>query len=139
MITREQAEHITAQLFGAPAGDPDNGWDLEEFSAGWLVREHATRDLRGAGFRVVERESGRVLLFPSYVPPGRILKEYDQVAAKGFPEDIRPATLPPAGRDDARDGARRHRQGHLPSRRNRRPHPPHRPARPHAPRPQAGD
>lgn len=93
MITREQAERIVAQLVGAPASDPDKGWDLEEFNAGWLVLEHATRNLRGAGFHVVERESGRVMLFPSYVPPGRILKEYDQVVGKGFPKDLRPATL----------------------------------------------
>ena len=93
MITRDQAEHIAEQLAGAPATDPDKGWDLEEFNAGWLILEHATRNLRGAGCHVVERESGRVMRFPSYVPPDRILEEYDQVVADGFPEDLRPATL----------------------------------------------
>lgn len=93
MITRDQAERIAEQLVGASATDPDKGWDLQEFDAGWLVLEHATRNLRGAGCHVVERESGRVMLFPSYVPPGRILEEYDQVVADGFPEDLRPATL----------------------------------------------
>ena len=42
---------------------------------------------------VVERESGRVMRFPSYVPPDRILEEYDEVVADDFPEDHRPATL----------------------------------------------
>ena len=92
MITREQAERIAAQFVGAPANDPDNGWDMEEFDAGWLVLKHATMNLRGGGCYVVERESGRLLHFPSYVSPVRILKEYDQVVAKGFPEDIHPAT-----------------------------------------------
>jgi hypothetical protein len=99
MITSDQAEQIAAQLVGAPASDPDNGWDLVEFDAGWLILERSTRDLIGAGSRVVERESGRVLHFPSYVPPVRILGEYDQVVAKGFPEDFRPATLPAQGQE----------------------------------------
>jgi hypothetical protein len=93
MISHEQAERIAAQFVGAPASDPHNGWDMEEFDAGWLVLKHATRNLRGGGSYVVERESGRVLHFPSYVSPGRILEEYDQVVDRGFPEDIRPATL----------------------------------------------
>lgn len=88
MITRDQAESIAAQLSGAPAGDPDNGWDLREFDAGWLILNHATKDLRGAAFHVVERESGRVMCFPSYVPPDRILEEYDEVVADGFPENL---------------------------------------------------
>ena len=41
MITRNQAEHIAAQLVGAPADDPVNGWALQEFDAGWLIQEHA--------------------------------------------------------------------------------------------------
>jgi hypothetical protein len=93
MITREQAEQIAAQLVGAPASDPDNGWDLEEFDAGWLVLKHASRNLYGARSLVVERESGRVMRFASYVPPGRILEEYEEVVGDGFPVDIPPATL----------------------------------------------
>jgi len=87
MITRNQAEHIAAQLVGAPADDPVNGWALQEFDAGWLIQEHARANLRGAASRVVERASGRVMCFPSYIPPGRILEEYDQVVADGFPEE----------------------------------------------------
>ena len=93
MITRDQAGQIAAQLVGAPASDPDNGWELNEFDAGWLILKRSTRNHRGAGSYVVERASGRVLHFPSYVPPGRILEEYDEVAAKGFPKDLRPGTL----------------------------------------------
>ena len=87
MINRDQAEHIAAELVGAPASDPDKGWTLEEFDAGWLIVKHASRNLRGAAFHVVERASGRVMRFPSYIPPDRILEEYDQVVNDGFPED----------------------------------------------------
>ena len=93
MITSDQAEQIAAQLVGAPASDPDNGWDLREFDAGWLILKHATRNHRGTGSYVVERASGRVLHFPSYVPPGRILEEYDEIVADGFPKNLRPGTL----------------------------------------------
>ena len=64
MITRDQAEHIAAQFVGAPANDPDKGWDLKEFDAGWLVQEKAAMNLRGAGSYVIERGSGRVMSFP---------------------------------------------------------------------------
>jgi hypothetical protein len=93
MISSDQAEQIAAQLVGAPASDPDNGWELEEFDAGWLIRRKATMNIRGAASYVVERESGRVMRFASYIPPGRILEEYDQVVARGFPQDPHPATL----------------------------------------------
>ena len=112
LITRDQAKQIAAQLVGAPASDPDNGWDLLEFDAGWLILEHATINIRGAGSRVVERKSGRVLHFPSYVPPGRILEEYDQVVADGFPEDLPPATLRERQQPHDHQGpGRAHRRG----------------------------
>jgi hypothetical protein len=97
MITRDQAERIAARLVGAPASDPDKGWDLVEFDAGWLLDEKATRNLRGAASYVIERASGRVMSFPSYIPPGRIVEEYDQVVTKGFPRDLHPGTLPALG------------------------------------------
>jgi len=99
MITRDQAERIAEQVVGAPASDPDNGWDLEEFDAGWLNREKAMMNFRGGASRVVERESGRVMRFPSYIPPVRILEEYDEVVADGFPKDLRPGTLLVLGKE----------------------------------------
>jgi len=38
--------------------------------------------------RVIERESGRVMRFPSSVPPRRILIGYAQVADKGQAESV---------------------------------------------------
>jgi hypothetical protein len=92
LITRDQAERIATQFVGAPATDPDKGWDLEEFDAGWLIQEKAAMNLRGAGSYVIERASGRVMSFPSYIPPDRILEEYDQVVSDGFPENPRSAS-----------------------------------------------
>jgi hypothetical protein len=87
MITRDQAERIVAELAGAPADDPQRGWELQEFSAGWLVIEHANRGRRGGPGRVIERETGRVMRFPSFVPPGRIIAEYEAVRQHGHPDE----------------------------------------------------
>jgi hypothetical protein len=85
MITKEQAERIAGQITGR---QPGAGWELVEFDAGWLIRESSDGDpsLRGAAHRVIERESGRVMRFPSSVPPRRILTGYAQVMDKGRPE-----------------------------------------------------
>jgi hypothetical protein len=89
MITRDQAAAIATKFVGAPASDPDKGWELLEFDAGWLIQEKATMHLRGAASYVIERASGRVMIFASYVPPGRILEEYDQVVDRGRPAEPR--------------------------------------------------
>ena len=88
MITRDQAERIVAEKIGAPSDDPDRGWELEEFSAGWYVIEHAKEGRRGGAGHVIERESGRVMSFPSAIPPVRIIEEYDQVLQYGRPVDL---------------------------------------------------
>lgn len=86
MITREQAEDIASRVVRAETDDPGTrNWDLVEFDAGWLIQEQAAADpaRRGAATRVVERATGRVMRFPSSVPPGRILREYDSVVPRG--------------------------------------------------------
>ena len=94
MITAEQAERIAAEVVGAPSDDPALGWELEEFSAGWLVREAWLNDpsVRGGAVWVVERESGRALQFPSNIPPRRILTEYERVVGQAWVDDR--GTLP---------------------------------------------
>jgi len=86
MITAEQAERIAGQVTGRPRG---SGWELVEFDAGWLIRESSADDAtrRGAAVRVIERESGRVMRFPSSVPPRRILTQYAQVVDRGQAEN----------------------------------------------------
>jgi hypothetical protein len=85
MITQEQAEQIAGRI----TGRQDGSWELVEFDAGWLIREHAAADpsLRGAAARVIERDSGRIVRFPSSVPPRRILTEYAQVVDRGWVEN----------------------------------------------------
>ena len=77
MINRDDAERIAGEMTGAPSDDVERGWELTEFSAGWYVIEYAKRGRRGGVSRVIERESGRVMRFPSFVPPDRIIEEYD--------------------------------------------------------------
>ncbi len=86
MITWEQAEAIAGRIMGQLQ---DRTWELVEFDAGWLIRETSIDGVRRAGgaAKVIERESGRVMRFPSSVPPGRILEEYAQVVDRGRAED----------------------------------------------------
>lgn len=86
MITREQAESIANEILGSRPEDVEQGWSLREFGAGWLIERNVVAGNRGAASLVVERESGRVMRFPSFIPPTRILEEYDQVAARGNPD-----------------------------------------------------
>jgi hypothetical protein len=86
MITRDEAERIAAELIGFPAGDAAHGWVLEEFDEGWLINEHQADDYRGGASRVIERESGRIMRFPSSIPPTRILGEYGKVLGRGRAE-----------------------------------------------------
>jgi hypothetical protein len=84
VITREQAERIAAEILRySPA--TERGWELIEFDSGWLIKEEAANDpdYLGAAVRVVERASGRVMRFPSSVPPDRILEDYDEVIPRG--------------------------------------------------------
>ena len=81
MITSDDAERIATEVIG-PAEAPDGqGWHLEEFDSGWLVREDwmSGESVRGGSFCVVERATGRVLAFPTSISPTRITTEYDQV------------------------------------------------------------
>jgi hypothetical protein len=88
MITRDEAERIAAEVTGAPSADAEKGWELEEFGAGWLMIEYANRGHRGGAARVIEKDSGRVMRFPSFVSPDRIVEEYEEALEYGRPEDL---------------------------------------------------
>jgi hypothetical protein len=79
VITSDEAQRIATEVIGPPA--EGQGWHLEEFDAGWLVREDwmSEESVRGGSFCVVERATGRVLSFPSSISPTRIKTEYHQV------------------------------------------------------------
>jgi hypothetical protein len=89
MITKAEAERIATDVVGPATASDGRGWRLVEFDAGWLIRQDWMDDhsRRGGGVRVVERESGRVMRFPSYVDPDSILTEYDRVVRDGFAVD----------------------------------------------------
>ena len=87
MITQDQAAAIAFHVCGAPPNDPKRGWDLTEFDAGWLITERAKAARGDGGTRVIERDSGRVMSFPSSVPPSRIMADYQAVQADGTPAD----------------------------------------------------
>jgi len=89
MITREQAESAVSNRFGPSQEDEQRNWELIEFSAGWLVLRNVAVDAgrRGAAMHVIERESGRFMVFPSSVPPQRILDDYSAVLGSGHAED----------------------------------------------------
>ena len=39
MITSDEAHRIATEVIGPPTAPDGQGWHLEEFDAGWLVRE----------------------------------------------------------------------------------------------------
>jgi hypothetical protein len=81
MITSDEAHRIATEVIGPATAGGGQGWHLEEFDAGWLVRADWTSDrpVRGGSFCVVERVTGRVLAFPLSISPTRIMTEYDQL------------------------------------------------------------
>jgi hypothetical protein len=87
LITQDQAAAIAFHVCGAPPNDPKRGWDLTEFDAGWLITERAKPARRDGATRVIERESGRVMSFPSSVPPSRLMADYQQVLPEGAPAE----------------------------------------------------
>ena len=86
MISQDQAAGIAFHVCGAPPNDPRRGWDLTEFDAGWLITERAKTGRRAGATRVIERESGRVMSFPSSVPESRIMADYQRVLEDGTPD-----------------------------------------------------
>ncbi|HUN34935.1 MAG TPA: hypothetical protein VMU95_23275 [Trebonia sp.] len=92
MITADQAERIAAEFMEALPDQTRTDWHLREFPQGWLIAERREEPLMGAASYVVERDSGRIMMFPSFIAPVRILEEYEQVAARGLPHDSSPAS-----------------------------------------------
>jgi hypothetical protein len=88
MITREQAGLVAAKICGAPSTDVENGWELKEFDRGWLLDRNAAKDRRGGLTYVIERNSGRVVSFPSFIPPMLIMTDYDEALPDALPEDF---------------------------------------------------
>jgi hypothetical protein len=79
MVSESDAFKIATSILKQPHDDPERPWKLVEFPQGWLISVTEPEFRVGAFNRVVERDSGRVLRFPSRVPPTRILADYPKV------------------------------------------------------------
>ncbi|CAO5234212.1 hypothetical protein [Frankia sp. AgKG'84/4] len=90
MINEVEAVGIASALLGRPGDDPDRPWHLMEFEQGWLINEtgYLAGKVAGSLGRVIEKESGRVVRFPSAVPTRRILSDYEAVVNRGRAETV---------------------------------------------------
>jgi hypothetical protein len=59
----------------------------KEPDAGWLISERAGIGRRGGATRVIERDTGLVMRFPSGAPPTLIMEEYAEVREDARPHD----------------------------------------------------
>lgn len=83
MFSKQEAEELVSKFLGEKEVNSNLNWKLIDFEAGWLVIQEGGDRQRGAGTLVVERGSGRFLLFPSSVPVDRITSQYSTVAHRG--------------------------------------------------------
>jgi hypothetical protein len=87
VITQLEAESIAAGILGRPASDTARPWALLSFDYGWMIDKQAAEEIAGEAHWIIERADGRVLIFPSSVPPMRILREYSEVRSRGLEQD----------------------------------------------------
>lgn len=82
MTDRATAIATLQEVIGCPPDDPTHPWTLREFEHGWLARVGPFEGYKGQSSLVLE-PSGRVLSFPSAVPPERIRNEFEAVQRWG--------------------------------------------------------
>ncbi len=96
-ISEADAQRIAENIIGRPSDDASHPWDLIEFPEGWLIDESSTVGAStekqlparlGKVNRAIERDSGKVLRFPSSVPPMKICRDYLNVRPRGYPEEM---------------------------------------------------
>ncbi len=82
MIEIDTAFSLATEHLGRPRDDAEKPWRLVEFPEGWLIR----LDLpgRGGAAMVIERYSGKIKRFPSYVPPVLICDDYASIVDEGI-------------------------------------------------------
>jgi hypothetical protein len=91
MISEKDAERIAASVLGRQPDDDGRPWKLTQFDHGWLVLDvlPPSEPSRGGTTRVIERETGRMLRFPSSISRADIMGEYLEVRSWGHevPQD----------------------------------------------------
>jgi hypothetical protein len=83
MISAAQAAVRAREILEYPAGDPENGWKLEEFPQGWLVHWRGWKGQPGQFSIVIEREAGVVRYFTAFILPQAITAGYEAVRELG--------------------------------------------------------
>lgn len=83
MISAAQAAVRAREILEYPAGDPENGWELEEFPQGWLVHWRGWKGQPGQFSVVIEREAGVVRYFTTLILPQAITAGYEAVRELG--------------------------------------------------------
>lgn len=89
MIDEPEARRRAQAFFECPSNDPEHPWSLESFTQGWLLRRTPRPGIIGDASYVIERESGRIVGFPSSYSPDLVRDEYPDLAAEGT--EVRPA------------------------------------------------
>jgi hypothetical protein len=84
MITPQDAALRAELILEFPADDPERGWELREFPQGWLVMWYGRP---GQFCIVIEREDGLVRYFTTFMPPQRIVSDYEAVREDGRLDD----------------------------------------------------
>ena len=88
MIDEIAAKRRAEELLKCPSDDPERPWTMESFAEGWLVRQGPLAGFRGQASYVIERETGRIMSFPSSVPPRRIREDYPGIVSRGTEEKV---------------------------------------------------
>lgn len=89
MIDEMEARRRAEAFFECPSDDPEHPWSLESFAHGWLLMRIPQPDIIGDASYVIERESGRIVGFPSSYSPDLVRDEYPDLAEEGI--EVRPA------------------------------------------------
>ena len=106
MISAAQAAVRAREILEYPAGDPENGWELEEFPQGWLVHWRGWKGQPGQFSIVIEREAGVVRYFTTFILAQAITAGYEAVRELGHSDELMfeqpaPARPPRSGRTTA--------------------------------------
>jgi len=83
-------------MLRVPADHPEHPWELQEFPEGWLIWQHGRERCRGGAYTVIERDSARIMRFPSWTNPTQITGNYAQAVKSGHPDNRHPGPAAPA-------------------------------------------
>lgn len=95
MLNQEEAASLAELMLRVPADHPEHPWELQEFAEGWLIWRHGRECCGGGRYTVIERDTARIMRFPSWTNPTQITGNYAQTVktatslAPGSPAGLR--------------------------------------------------